>query len=258
MYIIFELVVRSWFTLIGGQTVPPFFLEMENLEKALSIFVDESGDFGAYDSRTPYYIVSIILHDQSKNIQDCVSKLNSKIKSLGYESDFVIHTAPLIRRESVFSQDPPNRRRSLFSSLFFFTQRAPIQYKTFVFEKKREDDTFALEGRIAKKISLFLRTNLSFFQSFEEVILYYDNGQHELNRILNSVFSAELSSYSYRKVLPKDYKLFQSVDLICTLKLLELKCKLGKLSRSEELMFHSIRDLRKQFIKPIERKKFFP
>ena len=45
----------------------------------------------------------------------------------------------------------PNNRRSLFSSLFFFTIKSPIQYKTFVFEKKSFPDVFSLEGRMAKQ-----------------------------------------------------------------------------------------------------------
>ena len=31
--------------------------------KELSIFVDESGDFGEYNHRTPYYIISMVLVD---------------------------------------------------------------------------------------------------------------------------------------------------------------------------------------------------
>ncbi len=226
------------------------------MNKALSIFVDESGDFGMFDPQAPYYIVTMIFHNQCSSIQENLDKLNAKVTLLTNNPDVVLHAAPLIRRENIFFQFTPNVRRSLFSSLFFFTLKAPIQYKTFVFEKRPGEDVFSLEGRMSKEISLFLRENLDYFQSFEDVILYYDNGQHELNRILNFALSAELSTYSYRKVLPKDYKLFQSADLICTLKLLNLKCEQGKLSKSEELFFHSIRDLRKQFIKPIEKKKF--
>lgn len=95
-----------------------------------------------------------------------------------------------------------------------------------------------------------------FFQSFESVILYYDNGQHELNRILNTVLATELSQYDVRKVLPKDYKLFQAADLICTLQLLSLKCDRHELFRSEQLIFHNERELKKQFLKPIRKKKF--
>ncbi|MBR6062451.1 MAG: hypothetical protein IKP67_10280 [Spirochaetales bacterium] len=109
---------------------------------------------------------------------------------------------------------------------------------------------------MAKEMSQFIRSNLAFFQQFDKVILYYDNGQHELNRILNTVLATELSEYEARKVLPKDYKLFQAADLICTLQLLSLKCENSELSRSEQLIFHSKRDLKRQFLKPIKKKEF--
>ena len=38
--------------------------------KELSIFVDESGDFGEYNHRTPYYIISMVLHDQKIDITE--------------------------------------------------------------------------------------------------------------------------------------------------------------------------------------------
>lgn len=113
-----------------------------------------------------------------------------------------------------------------------------------------------LEGRMAKEMSLFIRDKLDFFQNFENVILYYDNGQHELNRILNAVLTTELSHYDIRKVLPKDYKLFQAADLICTLQLLALKREKKELSKSELLLFHNERELNKQFLKPIKKKEF--
>ena len=36
--------------------------------KELSIFVDESGDFGEYDYRAPFYIISMVIHEQDSNI----------------------------------------------------------------------------------------------------------------------------------------------------------------------------------------------
>ena len=34
----------------------------------LSIFIDESGDFGKYDYRSPCYLISMVFHDQEKDI----------------------------------------------------------------------------------------------------------------------------------------------------------------------------------------------
>lgn len=223
---------------------------------SLSIFVDESGDFGPYDSKSPYYIVTMIFHDQSKDINNQVLALNDKIRSLGFDNDFVVHTAPLIRREEIFANESPNKRRSLFINLFFFILKSPISYKTFVFDKRPGEQTLALEGRMAREMSIFIRQNLEFFQKFDDVVLYYDNGQHELNRILNYTLSTELSAYTLRKVLPKDYKLFQVADLICTLQLLSLKIESGDLSKSEQLIFHNKRELRKTFLNPIKKKCF--
>lgn len=208
----------------------------------LSIFVDESGDFGEYSHHSPYYIITMLFHDQDKDIKALVQKLDSEIQSLGYEE--------------MFNKVMPNERRALFTKLFYFVLKSDIKFKTFVFEKKQFDNTLKLEGRIAKEMSLFIRSNLEFFQTFDNEILYYDNGQHELNRILNAVLATELSHYDIRKVLPKDYKLFQAADLICTIQLLALKRKRKELSKSELLIFHNERELNKQFIKPMMKKEF--
>jgi hypothetical protein len=41
----------------------------------LSIFIDESGDFGEVTERPAYYLVSFIFHDQDKDISGHVHKL---------------------------------------------------------------------------------------------------------------------------------------------------------------------------------------
>lgn len=223
--------------------------------KKLSVFVDESGDFGEHAAHSPYYIITMLFHNQEQDINAQIQRLDNEIQALGYEQDFVIHTAPLIRKEEMFSTVLPNERRALFTKLFYFVMKSEIQYKTFVFEKRQFENAFKLQGRMAKEMSLFIRSNIGFFQRFDDVVLYYDNGQHELNSILNAVLSTELSHYDARKVLPKDYKLFQAADLICTLQLLSLKCEKHELSNSELLLFHSERELKKNFLKPIRKKR---
>ena len=86
--------------------------------------------------------------------------------------------------------------------------------------------------------------------------MYYDNGQHELNRILNTVFATQLVDYDVRKVIPNEYRLFQASDLICTLELLRVKTEHQDLSNSEKRIFRSKRDLKKDFLKGIQKKEF--
>ena len=37
-------------------------------ENILSIFIDESGDFGQYDPKHPMYYVAMVLHEQANDI----------------------------------------------------------------------------------------------------------------------------------------------------------------------------------------------
>ena len=59
-----------------------------------------------------------------------------------------------------------------------------------------------------------------------------------------------------RRVFPNQYKLFQVADLICTLELLRVKTEHQDLSNSEKKIFHSKRDLKKDFMKGIRKKEF--
>jgi len=224
--------------------------------KELSIFVDESGDFGEYAQHAPYYIITMVFHDQSNDISQNINILNNALRQIGYGGEQAVHTEPLIRREPPYQYFQPNERRAIFSKLYYFTLNCDIKYKSFVFKKAEYENSFKLEARMARELSLFIRENLSYFQSFEKVILYYDNGQHELNRILNTVLATQLADYDVRKVIPNEYRLFQVADLICTLELLKMKLEHGKLSNSEERIFHSKRDLKKDFLQGIRKKEF--
>ena len=51
--------------------------------KELSIFVDESGDFGEYDYHSPYYIISMVLHDQDTDISNDIKLFENELNNLG-------------------------------------------------------------------------------------------------------------------------------------------------------------------------------
>ena len=254
MYLLNGLVERPGSNLFGGKTSRYSFIQGDFM-KVLSIFVDESGDFGPYSSHSPYYIVSMVFHNQANDISGNVAKLNEELNNLGLK-EHVVHTEPLIRREENYRNMSPNERRAIFTKLFYFTMACEIKYKSFLFYKNEFESQMKFQGRMARELSFFIREYLQDFQQFEKVILYYDNGQHELNSILNTVLATELSAYDIRRVLPKDYKLFQVADLLCTLKLLEEKASNNSLTRSETLIFHNIRSLKKDFLKPIRKKEW--
>lgn len=69
--------------------------------KELSVFIDESGDFGEVKVRLAYYLVTFVFHNQNEDIDLQVSKLENSIKNAGFSVEY-IHTGPVIRREDIF------------------------------------------------------------------------------------------------------------------------------------------------------------
>ena len=77
-----------------------------------------------------------------------------------------------------------------------------------------------------------------------------------MSRILISVFDGLLQNVEIKRVKPEKYKLFQVADLICTFELLRFKMENENLSKSEYLFFGNMRDLKKNYLKPLQRKRF--
>ena len=66
--------------------------------KTLSIFVDESGSFKLPDEESRFYIVGMVLHDQSVDISAEIATLERSDCEIGLEGH-CFHAGPLIRRE---------------------------------------------------------------------------------------------------------------------------------------------------------------
>ena len=77
----------------AGTFSPPL-LFRESLLLELSIFIDESGDFGAYESHAPVYLITLVLHDQSNDISVPIEHLRRKVMERGLPEDHAIHTGP--------------------------------------------------------------------------------------------------------------------------------------------------------------------
>ena len=125
--------------------------------RELSIFVDESGDFGPYEPHAPYYLITLVFHNQADSIADEIEYLERHVCEYGFPSNHAVHAGPLVRR-----------------------------------------------------------------------------------------------------VRPSDYRLFQPADMICTLELLSVKVDENSLSKSEQEFFGGVRNLKKNYLKPLARMESLP
>ena len=122
-------------------------------------------------------------------------------------------------------------------------------------EKAECSDFIQLNARLSRELAMQLRQNQAYFSNFDNIIVYYDNGQNELTKILTSVFNTLFSNVEFRRVKPSDYKLFQVADLICTWELLALKAENKSFTKSENEMFGSPKEFIKNRYKLIQKKR---
>ncbi len=105
-----------------------------------------------------------------------------------------------------------------------------------------KDDIIQPSLRISKLLVNNIRSHYDFWNSFDKINIYYDNGQVELTKIIMALFTSLFSNVEIRRVKPGDYKLFQVADLICTMELLSEKTSRGNFTSSEMEFFYSVRE----------------
>ena len=189
--------------------------------KELSIFVDESGDFGYAHVLPAYYLMTMVFHEQSSDISSLISLFDSKIHEISPRLEYV-HSGPLIRTISV--------------------------------DRKVTRDREHLMKALSNGLRTCLIDHLEYFNSFEKVIIYYDYGQTELGVILNAMMPFLITSVEFRKADPRVYKLLQVADFVNYIELLRIKHAEKRLSESEKKFFYKPQELKKVFIKCIEKK----
>lgn len=220
----------------------------------LSIFIDESGDFGEITERPAYYLVTMVFHNQSININENISKLEESVRVSGFNVEY-IHTGPVIRREDVFANYSIDERRKLIYKMLNFYNNCEIFHDTVIINRKEATDKLTFSGKLAKGITEMIRRHIEYFNQFDKVIVYYDNGQIELSSILNAVLTVLFGDVEFRKAEPQKYRLLQVADFICSMELLKIKRDEKRLSKSEEKFFYKPQELKKVFLKSIDKKK---
>ncbi|MFT4299880.1 MAG: DUF3800 domain-containing protein [Aeromicrobium sp.] len=133
----------------------------------MSIFIDESGDFGPVEAHSPYYVISLVFHDQSDDITGHLDKIHDALVARGLPAGHGIHTGPLIRRERDYRWLDVRERRSLFRVLVDFVRTTDISHRSWVFTKKDVGDANALVSIMSRELGAFIRDNFGYFQSWD-------------------------------------------------------------------------------------------
>lgn len=223
------------------------------MQKYLSIFIDESGDFGKFDKNCPYYLVTMLFHNQNDNIASEIVHLDSSLTMKGYEKH-CLHTGPLIRKEEVYKLLSIDERKRILNSFMAFAAKIDISYATFIIEKRDGENQFKLISKLSAQIKKFLEERIDYISDFDKIIIYYDNGQKQLTGILAALFTDKHIEFR-QNVSPSYYRLFQIADMLTTFELINKKREEGSNSKTEKDFFCSMHDFNKNYYKRLVKKR---
>lgn len=220
--------------------------------KELNIFIDESGDFGVNDKASDLYVVSFVYLSSLDNIEPFLNALKKRLNKLQFTK--MIHTADLIRHKGDYKDLSINQRRKIFTAIYQFGRKSPIKLKSIIVNKKYTDTYKLLKKQLTMELNESISNNLKYFQKFDKIIIYYDNGQSQLTSILEDVFKNFNISFISDFDKTKE-KLFQVADMLTFMDKYYYKFK-HKLyiSKNEKIFFENM-EMRK-LLKELKSKRF--
>ena len=101
----------------------------------------------------------------------------------------MIHLAYLVAKRGDYSHFDLEKRKSIFWAIFYFSNRVKVKIKTIIIDKKYINKKMQLNIALAREIGKFITENKNYFNSFDKIVIYYDNGQETLATILNTLFA---------------------------------------------------------------------
>ena len=216
----------------------------------LSIFVDESG---SDDLRSQRYLVSLVFHDQSKPIDEAIGRYELSLREKGLPN-IPFHASPLMNGKDEYEFIDMAERKRLLAAFFVFARSLPITYRVFVYQSK-DFTPASLRVAMERDIRLFMTDNLSLFQSFEVVKIYYDGGQSAVTQSLHGAVESVLAkrAFLFRKSSATQYRLSQVADFICTIELTALKYEAAEQTQTDDKVFGMKGSFKKNYLKKMRR-----
>jgi hypothetical protein len=205
------------------------------MSSQINIFIDESGDFGFGNGHAEFYIVSFVIHDNNDSISNQLNHFNSKLDKLEHMG--MVHLGDLVRGNNSYRNWSIEDRKSIMWNTIFFAQKSPISYNSLIINRNYINTEQQLHQTLYKNMKTFVDTISPTLSLYDEVKIYYDNGQKRLAALLDTAFIdfnvKRLSNFD-----KEEKRLFQVADLLTYVdKTIYKYDNKIRLSKSEEIFF---------------------
>ena len=79
-------------------------------------------------------------------------------------------------------------RKSIFKAIYHFSRKIKVKYNTIIIDKRYIDNGRILKQQLSYEINRMIKDHEQYFNKFDKIVMYYDNGQEVLGTILDSIF----------------------------------------------------------------------
>ncbi len=221
--------------------------------RELSVFADESGEKRRHSK---YYLLTLVFNDQSDNILKAIGTYEELLRTAGLPN-IPFHSEPLLNGHGTYGGLDLSSCKKPLNTFGVLVRQPPVSYRTFIYRRNEFEDPTALSIRMKRDISTLLFDNFAFFQSFDNVKVYYDNGQDIIKQALDQSIGFMLSKnvVEWRRTSMADYRLEQVADYLCTIELAALKYAAKENDGTYDKFFGSVGSFKKNWLKQARRKR---
>lgn len=220
--------------------------------KELSVFVDESG---TQEGKAVFYVVTYVLHDQADDITGAIATYERSLAERGLPN-IPFHATPLLRAHDAYAHLDMATRKRCFSAFNVLVQRLPIRYRSFVYRSSEYETPERLQSLIKRDLAALIVDSLEFFQAYDHVKLYYDEGQPAVSNALQAAFDYVLSKQAFinRESTYRAFRLAQVADYLCAIELTAAKFEHHCETATDVKFFGSVGMFKKNWLKQARRK----
>ena len=200
------------------------FLGRIEVAGTLSAFFDECGQENKFQPDTKYYLLTVVLHDQSNPIDALTAGYEASLRESSLPN-VPFHMYDLQHKRGGYAGLELETRKKLLSKFEGFVRKLPVSYRTFIYRRPEFKDANSLSERMHRDLSSFIRDNYSELQSYTTVAIYYDGGQAAADAAIHRAFDETLSANTadYKRLRYQERRLAQAADYFCSMELAALR-----------------------------------
>lgn len=220
----------------------------------LNLHIDESGNQTLSEGR---YLVVVVLHDHSQSIDAAIEHYETRLKEAGLP-DIPFHGKDLLHGNEAYAAVSPGDRKRLLTQFARLVRELPVSFFALRYDAVTIYSRNELEARIRRDLASLIFDELTYFQAFDTIAVYYDNGQGAVSAALHDALDFVLAKNvaDYRDAEPNSRRLLQVADYACTILRVAEDYNAGKQTKTHERFFGNRRNFMQSYKKQLDRKAF--